>query len=227
MIKIKNNKFKFAFLMVAALSFIAIPIVVWLLKIGLLLSSFFLPNLILIKINMDEPISVSNYIYYYSCFSAIGVTSIFSYSIYKLSLNIDQRQLQESQNLKNLKFSYAIISILKELKQNEIAYSKNRPGDWTFKKILEKCDFESFIFDNATQDFSAESWSIYADDFIMCVKELNEDNSIINNLEKLQNSFKELKSSKDKYNITMSYENFTELISETIRRLEEIVRKLQ
>ncbi len=228
MLKIENNKFKFAFLLVAILSFFAIPIVVGLLKIGLFFSGFFLPeSLILLKINMDEPISVSNYIYYYSCFSAIGVTGIFSYSIYKLSFNIDQRQLLESQKLKNLKFNNGVINILKELIQNEKAYSINRsPDDWSFKRILEESKFGSFDFGNATKEFSTELWSFYADDFILCVQESNEENSIVERLEKLNSTFKELKSCQDKFDIKMSYKDFTKLLSETINRLEGIKSKL-
>lgn len=88
---------------ILVLPFFLIPIVAVTLKIGMLISDLFPSWLIVMKINTEDIVSISTFIYYYTCFLAIEVTALLSYAVYKFSVNKDQKDAAE-QKIKEKEF---------------------------------------------------------------------------------------------------------------------------
>ncbi|MEK3951247.1 hypothetical protein MHB46_22995 [Paenibacillus sp. FSL H7-0703] len=85
-------------LIIFVLPFFLIPIVAGTLKVGMLISDFFPNWLIVMKINTEDIVSISTFIYYYTCFLAIEVTALLSYAVYKFSVNKDEKDAAEQKS---------------------------------------------------------------------------------------------------------------------------------
>lgn len=84
--------------------FLLIPFTGIVLKIGVYLSEKLLPNwMIVMKIDMSDNVTLSTFIYYYTCFLAIEVTALLSYAVYKLSLEKEVREIEEKKKRIELK----------------------------------------------------------------------------------------------------------------------------
>lgn len=85
------------FFIILGLPFILIPVVVVILRIGIFIGSLLPAFLIILQINMSETVTLSTFIYYYTCFLAIEITGIFSYLVWettKKATNINTKQFE-------------------------------------------------------------------------------------------------------------------------------------
>lgn len=106
--------------------FLFIPFVAFILKIGSLLSSFLPSKLIVLEINMSETVTLSTFIYYYSCFLSIEVTGILSYLLFKLTKDKYLNDEKEKDQLEKKEFIKILNELLIELESNYKAYTRER-----------------------------------------------------------------------------------------------------
>lgn len=223
--KISRKTKIFIILIVFILPFFLIPLVAFILKLSLILGSVLPSWLIVMRINTNEIVSISTFIYYYTCFLAIEVTGILSYAIYQFSVNKENSDLDEKRRERKVQHLRNIIQINHELQKNYQVYIKERDNTrWSFYILLEVNHFKSqFTYSGAGQEFQLEKWKEIRGDLNIVFSEIK-NMELLQKIECLYLCLDEIKNNTDKKDINVSlFKNFNELLIYVIEENEKII----
>lgn len=162
-----KNHIGITIIVLLIIPFLCIPVVALILNIGVAVSKLLPNKLIILRINMDEIVTQSEFIYYYSCFLGIEVTGILSYLLYKLTVNKYSDEAKEKVLSEHKKVVEILNEILIELKGNREAYRNERNSSkWSFYSIFEIQKLSQYGYGQICQEFKIEKWEKHLSSFI-------------------------------------------------------------
>lgn len=185
-------------LLVFIIPFILIPLVALILKLSLIVGNRLPSWMILMRIDTEEIVSTSTFIYYYTCFLAIEVTGILSYALYRFSVNKEDSDKNVRDKEKKIQNVKKIIQIYHELEENYKKYTKERGNlKWSFYKGLEgENSGKQFGYNEYGQEFNSDKWQDLKGDLNIIFIEL-ENIGLFESIESIYESLDQIKYHRD------------------------------
>lgn len=172
------------------------------------------------KININDIVSISTFIYYYTCFLAIEVTGLLSYALYKFSINKEERDVFERKRSRKLNHIKKINQINDELRENYNAYIKERGSSkWSFYAEIETNHLrKQYGYGIYGEEFKVEKWNELKADLYIVLNELKNP-SLMSKFEYVYEGIKELINHQDKDQLDLLKfkdlkQNFNEILTE-------------
>lgn len=225
--KISKNKAIILGIIILA-PFIMIPFVAGILKLSMLIGDF-LPNwLILLEIDTTEKVSISTFIYYYTCFLAIEVTGILSYAVYKLS---SQKEKRDEKAVILDKLTSLKIELKNNLSSYLVTLFTTGDNEMNLKRIIGNHDwrgseYKSYLI-NKNLEIEIMIWEQNSYDLKNFFKK-NGEEQLLKDLTFIYERLEELKFNRKTSQLKEDlYEKFDEKINIAINSLEESKKKLK
>ncbi|MGE7094466.1 hypothetical protein ACQKII_24145 [Lysinibacillus sp. NPDC048646] len=205
--------------------FLLIPAVSGILKLSLLVGEFLPSYLLLLEIDTSEKVSISTFIYYYTCFLAIEVTGILSYAVYKLSSYKEKKEKKDE-------IIEKVILVNRELRVNLFVYNAELYTvggvSCNLKKIIkdkEMNDYGNYL-KQKNLSFNTIEWEKHKFELEIILKNNNEE-ILYAETNEIYNSIYILNNTKWSYNLpTEQFKMFDKTIEKINSNLEMIVEKI-
>ncbi|OPJ59403.1 hypothetical protein [Clostridium chromiireducens] len=222
-----KNHISIMIIIILSIPFFCIPAIGLILNIGIALSSFLPNKLIILRINTNEIVTQSEFIYYYSCFLSIEVTGILSYLLYKITLGKYSDEAKEKVFSEKKEVGLMLNEILIELRNNRDAYKKERDGtNWSFYKLFELENYNQFSYGQICTEFEVEKWEKNLTSFIF-IKKYFKDHLLLERITEVYSIFDFLSKHTDKDQCeSINLEGFMEKTDKVIEELLDIVVSL-
>ncbi|OAS21382.1 hypothetical protein [Paenibacillus oryzisoli] len=223
-----SNKKWLLILIVLFFPFFLIPFVAFILNLSLILGSFLPGWMILLRGDTDELVSVSTFIYYYTCFLAIEVTGILSYAVYQFSIKKESNDVYERNKERRLKHVRKIVLINDELQENQKLYLKERGNSkWSFYSEMEHNHFRvQFAYHIEGQEFKLAQWRELKGDLNIILSEINNIDLFIK-MEYIYLGLNEIISHQDKNELDLTlFKNLNETLQIVKQENEKIINYL-
>ncbi|WP_427137331.1 hypothetical protein [Psychrobacillus psychrodurans] len=205
--------------------FFLIPIVSGVLKLSLLLGELLPSYLILLEIDTSEKVSISTFIYYYTCFLAIEVTGILSNAVYKLSSYKEKKEKKDELLEK-------IIIVNRELRENLFVYRMELytvgVESYNLKKIIQKEQMDDFWqhLRRRGLSFNTIAWEKYKYE-LDAILEKNNEVVLSKEINEIYHSIDILNKTKWSYSLhARDFEEFDVIIENINIKLEKIVQDI-
>lgn len=168
--------------------FVLIPGIAMLLRIGVWVGDKLPHFLVVLDFNMLEPMSLSNFVYYYICFLTIEITGIFSFLIWKATIASAEatkasteiakatlqlnKQLLKKQKYENHKLArFYLRLVIPEIERNFGSYIRKFNGGGFFdgqsiKQYLEEDVYSipNLVYKDGPCKFSKNEWDRFKKD---------------------------------------------------------------
>jgi hypothetical protein len=209
------------------LPFFLIPAVAAVLSFGIWVCSFLPKSLIILEINTNETVTISTFIYYYTCFLGIEVTGLLSYFVYQLSLDKDSWERREREFEKKRDILRIVNEVFQELSLNLNAYMKKRGthDNWSFHDKLECQTKTQFNYGSSGNEFKDDKWKKHkAEMEILFVKSFSSE--ILSRLDHVYENFNEIAIHSDVINLA-DFSGMTVDVEGCKKELESLLHLLQ
>ncbi|MBB6677810.1 hypothetical protein [Cohnella lubricantis] len=180
------------------------------------------------RVDTSEIVTISTFIYYYTCFLAIEVTGLLSYAVYKFSIDKEDRDIFERNKHRRMSHVKVFIQINDELKENYNIYIKERGStNWSFYSEFEVNHFRKQFGYNATgQEFKIIKWSELKGDLIMILNDLK-NTTLLGNYEYIYQRLNEIMKYIDKNQLDINlFKNMKTTFEEVLKENEKIINYL-
>lgn len=184
-------------LMIILFPFLFIPIVAMVLNISLYFLKVLPEQLIMLKIDTNGVVTFSEFIYYYSCFLGIEITSILSYLVYKITVDKYSEERDEKKAKDKKEVIDILSEILLELKGNRENYKRERfSGEKkSFFELLEG-ETKQYGYGDICEEFKSDKYDKLASKFIH-IKNYLEGDSLTDKIEDIYSILKKIRRSTD------------------------------
>lgn len=184
--------------------------------------------MILMRIDTGEIVSISTFIYYYTCFLAIEVTGILSYAVYRFSVNKEDSDKNGREKEKKLQNVKKIIQINHELHENYKTYTKERGNNkWSFCIGLED-DYsgKQYGYNEYGQEFKSDKWQDLRGDLNIILIEIK-NIELFENIESIYECLDQIRCHQDTNELDLSlFSNFNQKFLNVMKETEKIINYL-